>query len=214
MTNEIELKYQVLDTNKKNTNIAEKISVLLSDQNMTFEENQNHLANQYFDNNELDLRKMDFGLRIRTTNNQYEQTIKTAGIVKNGLHQRPEYNIDIPKNKLDLLLFPHKIWPKNLNIAALMKSLKVIFSTDFHRHSWLISHNGSVIELALDTGKISTSLSDSTQIINEIEIELVSGNEKELFVIAKKLMNIVAMKPSDLSKAKRGYELFKEAMNK
>jgi triphosphatase len=208
MSTEIELKYQ-LPENTENTNaVVENITAMLKSCNLLFEMNQNQLVNDYFDNDNLDLRKMDCGLRIRTKNNQCEQTIKTAGKVIGCLHQRPEYNVDIATNKLNLSLFPKDIWPENVNVINLQQSLKVIFSTNFLRKTWLIHQNENVIELALDTGNIGTDLGKETVLINEIEIELVSGNEQALFDLAKKLMTVVVMEPSEVSKAARGYALF------
>ncbi len=49
----------------------------------------NTLTNCYFDTKELSFRKHDFGLRVRSKNEQREQTIKTAGQTIGGLHKRP-----------------------------------------------------------------------------------------------------------------------------
>ena len=209
---EIELKYQLSGDIEDNSTVAADITTMLKAKNISFEVNQNQLVNDYFDNEKLDLRKMDFGLRIRTKNKQYEQTIKTAGKVVGCMHQRPEYNIDIANGKLDLSLFPKNIWPENVNVMNLQDSLKVIFSTNFSRQTWLIQQDNNIIELALDRGEICTSLGKSTIIINEIEIELVSGNEQALFVLAKQLMSIIVMEPGELSKAAQGYALYSDEM--
>ena len=220
MTTEIELKYQLLTTNKNNNAIVADITAMLNANNRVFEMNQHKLVNDYFDNNNLDLRKMDFGLRIRTkmpVNSphgssehlpQYEQTIKTAGKVNDGLHQRPEYNVALANNTLNLSLFPTSIWPENSDVIALQNSVKVLFSTNFLRHTWLIQQGESIIELALDKGDICTSPGKPRVVINEIEIELVSGNEQGLFTLAEQLKEIVAIEPSNISKAARGYELY------
>ncbi len=213
MTIEIELKYLLPATGEKNDHIAESITAMLVAKNISFERSENQLTNDYFDTENLALRKMDFGLRIRTKNQQYEQTIKTAGKVVGCLHQRPEYNIDIVEKKLNLSLFPIQIWPEKTNIEILEKDLQVIFSTDFSRQTWLIHQGESIIELALDRGRICTKLSDTTQDINELEIELVSGDEQSLFALAKQLMAVVTMTPGKLSKAARGYALYHARKN-
>mgnify|MGYP000624358753 CR=1 FL=1 len=212
MPTEIELKYQLSANYEKNKTIVADITAMLETKSITFEMNQSQLVNDYFDNDNLDLRKMDFGLRIRTKNRLYEQTIKTAGKVVGCLHQRPEYNINIANGKLDLSLFPTEIWPDDVNVMGIQESLKVIFSTNFSRQTWLIHQNENIIELALDEGSICTSFGQSTIAINEIEIELVQGNEQALFVLAKQLMSIVKMTPSELSKAARGYTLYYDEM--
>lgn len=227
MNTEIELKYQLSGDSEGNSTIVADITAMLKDQHSFFEMHQYQLNNDYFDNDNLDLRKIDFGLRIRTKaqlskaqlaeQSHFEQTIKTAGNVVGSLHKRPEYNVDLSSNQLDLSLFPVKIWPENTNLGQLQQSLKVLFSTNFSRQTWLIHQDENIIELALDRGEIYTALNnkkcDSTLLINEIEIELVSGDEQALFVLAKQLMAIVAMTPSSLSKAARGYSLYSDKID-
>lgn len=214
MTIETELKYQILTNSENSHIIVSDISALLKAQNISFEMEKSQLINDYFDNDDLALRKMDFGLRIRAKGALYEQTIKTAGKVVGCLHQRPEYNINIPEPKLNLALFPLNIWPKNINVLALQQSLKVIFSTNFSRQTWLLHQGENIIELALDQGDIFTASESPSLAINEIEIELVSGNEQALFTLAEQLQTVIAMEPSELSKAARGYTLFYDEMNR
>ncbi|WP_210443884.1 inorganic triphosphatase, partial [Vibrio crassostreae] len=52
------------------------------------------LGNIYFDTADNWLRKHDIGLRIRRFDDVFVQTVKTAGRVVAGLHQRPEYNAE------------------------------------------------------------------------------------------------------------------------
>lgn len=214
MPTEIELKYQISSNTERNDTVADDITAMLKEHNVLFEMNQNQLINNYFDSENLALRKMDFGLRIRIKGQQYEQTIKTAGTVVGCLHQRPEFNINIPTNQLNLSLFDQTIWPENTDVALLEKDLQVIFSTNFLRQTWLIHLNDSVIELALDRGIISTGSDQPTLDINELEIELVSGHEQALFVLAEQLMAIVEMEPGKLSKAARGYALYYDQCNR
>jgi triphosphatase len=214
MTIEIELKYQLSEDNKDHNAIVDDISAMLNIRGISFKTEKNKLVNDYFDNDNLALRKMDFGLRIRTKGLKYEQTIKTAGKVEAGLHQRPEYNVNITERCLDLSLFPTNIWPENTNVMELQTSLQVLFSTNFSRHTWLIQLNESVIELALDSGYICTAPGQPSLVINEIEIELVSGSEQALFTLAEQLKEVVSMQPSNISKAARGYALYYDERKK
>ncbi|WP_114327495.1 inorganic triphosphatase [Candidatus Colwellia aromaticivorans] len=208
MTTEIELKYLISANHEDNDLVADKITAMLKAQNRTFTLDRKQLNNNYFDNKDLALRKMDIGLRIRGVDQEYEQTVKTAGKVVGCLHQRPEYNVSLEGNHLDLLLFPKHIWPEHVDVVKLQKSLQVIFNTDFSRQTWLITQENCVIELALDRGEIFTSPNVETLAINEIEIELVSGEEQALFALAEQLMTVIQMKPGKLSKAARGYALY------
>ncbi|MFT7006441.1 MAG: triphosphatase [Colwellia sp.] len=208
MTTEIELKYLIPANHNDNDLVVDKITALLNAQNITFTLDKKQLSNSYFDNNDLALRKMDIGLRIRGVDQAYEQTIKTAGKVVGCLHQRPEYNVALEGNHLDLSLFPEHIWPEHVDVLILQKSMQVIFNTNFFRQTWLITQESSVIELALDRGEISIDSNVDTLAINELEIELVSGDEQALFALAEQLVTVVQMKPGKLSKAARGYALY------
>ena len=69
------------------------------------------LLNIYYETPDNWLRRHDMGLRIRGANGRYEMTMKIAGRVVGGLHQRPEYNIDINQPELELERFPAEVWP-------------------------------------------------------------------------------------------------------
>lgn len=207
MSTEIELKYLLPEEGIDNEQLTRKINDLLITQNFEFEYSEKLLVNDYFDSKSLDLRKMDIGLRIRNQAGKYEQTIKTAGKVISGLHQRPEYNINIENNQLALALFPKHIWPENIDVAMLQQKSQVIFSTNFTRQAWLINYNNNMIELALDKGFIHNDSCHQPVVINEIEIELVTGEQASLFSLAEQLKTLVSLKPGNYSKAARGYAL-------
>ncbi|MFS1562460.1 MAG: inorganic triphosphatase [Candidatus Arsenophonus phytopathogenicus] len=105
------------------------------------------LSNIYFETVDHQLRRWDMGLRIRGCDGRYEMTIKTAGKVIGGLHQRPEYNVEINKPELNLLAFPREIWPKNINVARLQSQLTTLFYTDFSRENGLLLIRGVKLKL-------------------------------------------------------------------
>jgi len=215
MTTEIELKYLLLPREKAalEINIAEKITQILTEQHFVFEIEQKKLSNYYLDTPDLALRQLDMGLRVRGIQLSgqalcYEQTIKTAGEVIGGLHKRPEYNVDIEDDKVNLALFPDEIWQKYpANTLVLQEEIVRLFNTHFERVTWTIKVNDSVVELALDQGTISCDGLDKTDVIYEIELELVSGEQQALFILAKQLLAHLTMRPGRLSKAARGYAL-------
>ncbi len=200
MTTEVELKYLVI-----NENVSQTIFELLTKQQLTFTHRLKKLCNCYFDTKSLVLRQLDMGLRIRIDEQHIEQTIKTAGIVVGGLHQRPEYNIDISTPFPDLSLFPETIWPADVDIGDLQQQLTSLFTTDFTREIWLINYRSSVIELAFDQGKISA---DGRELpICEIELELSEGHRDDLFALAQLLFQSLLVRAGTQSKAARGYRL-------
>lgn len=163
------------------------------------------LDNHYYDTPSFSLRKLGFGLRVRFNGQAYQQTIKTAGKVNNGLHSRPEYNIDINCNYPNVFLFPEEIWPKNINLAELQDNLQILFSTNFQRQAWLINLPDGQIEAALDFGKVICG--EESLDICELELELMTGDPQLLFSFAKIIANWIKLTPSDETKAQRGYQL-------
>ncbi|CND24439.1 adenylate cyclase [Yersinia frederiksenii] len=169
------------------------------------------LTNIYFETADNRLRQNDIGLRIRGYDGRYEMTVKTGGKVVGGLHQRPEYNVDIDSDKLDLARFPADIWPEGWDIEALQAELHPLFRTDFTREKWVITYGESEIELALDQGTISSNSADKavelSEPLSEIELELKQGNQADLLALAAELAQIGGLRQGNLSKAARGYHL-------
>jgi triphosphatase len=101
MAQEIELKF-----------IVEKDSVDALRQHLHTLSGEHHapvqLLNIYYETPDNWLRRHDMGLRIRGASGRYEMTMKIAGRVVGGLHQRPEYNIDISQPELELERFRRK----------------------------------------------------------------------------------------------------------
>ena len=110
MSNEVELKFLVLMGSELNATefsekITDNITQLLQQEDLSFQYQLNKLTNCYFDTADQALRQLDFGLRIRRDGDHIEQTIKTAGVIIGGLHQRPEYNLPLEGKHPDLSLF-------------------------------------------------------------------------------------------------------------
>ena len=215
MTTEIELKYLLLPTadTQSATNIPEKITQILTQQGYAFKTVKKDLANYYLDTPNLNFRQLDMGLRVRTTkihsqSLRHEQTIKTAGEVIGGLHKRPEYNVELNDNNVRLALFPKSIWQgTNINLDELQQAIIPLFITNFARVTWTISLGQSVIELAFDHGIIYCDGLDKVDIIDEIELELLTGEQQDLLVLARLLLAHFSMRFGRVSKAARGYAL-------
>ena len=167
------------------------------------------LGNTYFDSVDHWLRQHDIGLRIRRFDGAYVQTVKTAGHVIAGLHQRPEYNAEHTCNHPDLTLHCNDIWPKGRDVETLQSQLIALFSTNFTREQWLVAmSDGSQIEVAFDQGVVEAG--DKQSPICEVELELKSGQIDALFLLARHLSEQGGMRLGNQSKAAKGYRL---AMN-
>lgn len=148
------------------------------------------LGNIYFDTADNWLRKHDTGLRIRRFDDVFVQTVKTAGRVVAGLHQRPEYNAEHDSNEPKLALHPEDIWPAGKDIETLQAELTPLFSTNFTREQWLIGMpDGSQVEVAFDQGFVESG--DLQEPICEVELELKSGQTDALFTLSRQSANKV-----------------------
>lgn len=164
------------------------------------------LGNTYFDTADNWLRRHDIGMRIRQIDGVFVQTVKTAGRVVAGLHQRPEYNAEHNSNKPDLALHPAEVWPEGRTTDEVQAQLVPLFSTNFTREQWLVGmSDGSQIEVAFDQGVVEAR--GEQEPICEVELELKSGQTEALFTLARSLSENGGMRLGNMSKAARGYRL-------
>ncbi|MEZ8877883.1 CYTH domain-containing protein [Vibrio lentus] len=164
------------------------------------------LGNIYFDTPDNWLRKHDTGLRIRRFDDVFVQTVKTAGRVVAGLHQRPEYNAEHDSNEPKLSLHPEDIWPAGKDIETLQAELTPLFSTNFTREQWLVGMpDGSQVEVAFDQGFVESG--GLQEPICEVELELKSGQTDALFTLSRQFCEQGGMRLGNLSKAAKGYRL-------
>lgn len=165
------------------------------------------LTNIYYETADNTLRSYDMGLRIRGYGDRYEMTLKTAGKTVGGLHQRPEFNVDLKAAELDIHLLPAEVWPEDCDLQALQAALSPVFSTHFAREKWVVTYRSSEIEVALDQGEVKAG--ELSEPLYEIELELKSGSREDLLSFAQELTAEGGLRLGSLSKAARGYHLAK-----
>jgi inorganic triphosphatase YgiF len=169
------------------------------------------LLNTYFDTPTLDLKQRRMAVRERLAGEQWLLTVKTAGKSENGLSRRQEWEAPTTPGALD---FAGLVDDAELaaSLMALHAELKPLFRTDFERHSWVLTHDSASIEVALDQGHITVPGTALSEDILELELELLSGPEAALLALADALRqtpsSVIALTPSDASKAQRGLALF------
>ncbi|PSW15102.1 inorganic triphosphatase [Photobacterium sanctipauli] len=199
METEIELKFFV--SPEFSSQLLHKIA-----EAKILQQSSRKLGNVYFDTPDQILRQHDIGLRVRRFDDVFVQTLKTAGRVVAGLHQRPEYNAETTSTEPNLALHPADAWPEGFDVEQVQQQLSPLFSTDFERQQWLIAMpDGSQVELAFDQGDVSAN--GKTTPICEVELELKSGQTDALFTLARELCADGGMRLGNLSKAARGYRL-------
>jgi inorganic triphosphatase YgiF len=170
------------------------------------------LLNTYYDSPELLLAQSRVAVRLRYQGDRIIQTLKTSGQSVNGLHQRGEWEWDLQQAELDTGLLSGEGWPASLPSAGELDWVAV-FTTNFEREIWLLSYQGAEIEVALDQGLIRCDCPEGGHLedeILELELELKSGEAEALLALAEDLGQTLSLQPFDLSKAQRGYQLFRQ----
>tara|TARA_R110002049_G_scaffold194615_2_gene363514 strand:+ start:465 stop:1079 length:615 start_codon:yes stop_codon:yes gene_type:complete len=167
------------------------------------------LVSTYFDTPELFLASQRVGLRMRTSDGVWMQTVKTSGQVQDGLHQREEWEDELDGAAWNLEKLKQTPLASIIDDSTIWSRIRPIFTTDFKRKTLqLRTKDGTQIELAYDRGRVFAGV--LTQTIHEIELELKSGNVEQLSVLAAELQQQLSLSPSDTSKAKMGYQLINE----
>ncbi|MDR5834916.1 CYTH domain-containing protein [Caballeronia sp. LZ034LL] len=177
------------------------------------------LTNVYFDTSACALAKAKSALRLRRTPEQWLQTYKTLGKSVAGLSNRQEWELPVERDALqiDALLDACDDEAARETLQRAAPELIALFKTDFRRIVWDLEREGSQIEVALDLGDITADVDGETRRakISELELELKSGEESALSMLAAELRGAFPeLTPEDLSKAQRGYLLRKPADEK
>ncbi len=169
------------------------------------------LLNTYFDTPDLSLQHRRMALRERLAGDQGLLTVKPAGRSENGLSRRQEWEALTTPGALqfDTLIDDAALAAE---LMAMRPHLKALFCTDFERQRWVVTHADAQIEVALDQGRIHVPGTDLSEPLLELELELLSGPESALLALADVLrqtpQGLVALTPSDSSKAQRGMALW------
>ncbi|HTS53010.1 MAG TPA: CHAD domain-containing protein [Burkholderiales bacterium] len=165
-----------------------------------------HVYSVYYDTSDFALRDQRVALRLRKVGSRWLQTLKTAGRVEAGLHQREEIEVPVPAQILNYPALAQSGAAAVLADPALPLRLQPVFVTDFRRTTRQLDPTaGTQIELCLDRGMISAGTSRLP--ISEIELELKSGPAERLLDFALALLERVPLRLESASKAQRGYAL-------
>jgi inorganic triphosphatase YgiF len=161
----------------------------------------------YFDTPDYKLRKIKTALRVRREGKLWIQALKNKGTTVSGLHKRQEFEAEVKENIPDFSKLPKNI---SQSLENIKKNIIPVFTTDILRNTWLIKcQDGSLIELCLDRGVVKTK--DKKVKINEIELELKSGNTVNLYEKALELQECLHLTIEQTSKAQRGYDLYSKS---
>lgn len=203
---EIELKFLVPEY---------KVSALMRQTNIKTS-TTSQLAAHYFDTPQLDLADAGIALRIRKEDEDWVQTIKAAG---DGMAARLEHNHVLDKAATEQAISEQALAPDlsiyqtgemaavfdDFKIKKLAKSLQRQYVTDVERVTRLVKKEGNVIEVAYDLGVVKHGEDESQQShIHEVEFELIEGDTRYLFEVAKTWCKRYKLCLSTVTKAERG----------
>lgn len=163
------------------------------------------LRTDYFDTPHFTLRDMRIALRLRKVEGQWLQTVKNAGQVKDGLHQREEWDQPLLSGEFDKALLRQTPLAPIVDDSGQWSQLRCIFSTEFTRVTWDLDIDGTHIELAYDQGRVKTA--DAETPIHEIELELRHGDLAVLRQFAQQLKQHLPLQDNPVNKAQLGYQL-------
>jgi inorganic triphosphatase YgiF len=162
------------------------------------------LDNIYYDTAELSLRRRGISLRLRRKGRDWLQTVKLAGVSSAGLSSRPEwegpYGGHFDFSGVDATAV--REW---LQRPGLLARIVPICETRFRRITWKFLAAPGAVLLTLDRGWIIAN--GHREAISEVELELAGAPVQAIFELAGQLARRVALTPSVLSKAERGYRL-------
>jgi len=165
---------------------------------------KDQLESVYFDTPEGLLRKSGYVLRVRKTQKGYVQTVKAEG---DGLIERPEWEQGVAGAE------PDRAALDATPLAGLLAGnpqLAALFSVSVERSTYLVKQGSSLIEVALDQGRVrkpEAARSIDTTLISEIELELKDGSVKDLFALGSEIGALVPVRLGVKSKAERGFDL-------
>jgi len=160
------------------------------------------LVSVYFDTPKHKLARNDVTLRVRHNGAKCLQTIKSGGLA--GSFRRGEWEHetkgDVPnlRKARDTALAP-------LLTKKLKRGLKPVFETHIHRTSVPVRKNGTLIEVALDEGRVRAGRRSAP--ISELELELKRGKTGDIFKLAHEMGKLAPATLSLKSKSERGYDL-------
>ena len=163
------------------------------------------LVSTYFDTPDLALRAKGISLRLRRTGRSGEQTVKFSGSFSLGLAERPEFNVPYAGRVPDLSRLPDEA---AVELTKLVdgRPLVPLFSMRVMRRRWEIATpGGDRVEMALDRGSVTAGSRRSD--IREVEFELLSGDRRALFEVARPALAGIAFHFSTKAKSDLGYAL-------
>ena len=162
---------------------------------------------RYYDTADYSLSKAQIAYRVRKEGERWVAALKWSGTNEGALHSREEHCVPVFDNKPDVSIFAQSDMGDELMRITGGRELECIFKTQVHRKMFRIDTGTSIFEISIDSGRVITPYGQEP--INEVEIELYSGETEELIEIGKKLTDKYELTIAEDSKYARGINLIK-----
>lgn len=204
---EIELKYDIMD--------GETSQKIWTDEELSrFEEGNSRKVEDYrgvyFDTEDFVLLKNDIAYRIRQEGSKMVASLKWNGSNDGALHTREELNINLgmageKEFVPDVCVFRESEIGNELIALVGDKPLFDIIHVNVLRKSFRVDMGESLFEVSLDDGEVVTKKGSIG--VHECEIELYSGDRKDLEELGKKMKEKYNLVSQRDSKFARGLKL-------
>ena len=177
------------------------------------------LENYYLDTPDLKIlhRNASVRKRIVTGEKSYiEGTVKYGGGSSSGLHKRYEWNARLDED-FRIAEFKKNVSAGSDPVELLDEVFEGVESSDliqlcynsFERTIYKLDYLESWIEACFDRGVIYNSDKSKSDVICELELEIISGSDKDLMVLSELIKSEFDCLPLDKSKFQRTLELAK-----
>lgn len=165
------------------------------------------LVNVYYDTPERWFLLHGLTLRVRWDGERWIQGLKSRVEPQDGVFRRWEWEQEIPSGRPVAARIADGLGGTTV-APEHFATIAPIFETRFTRLNARLEpqgRGGAVIAATFDDGAIVSG--SRSEPVSELELELVSGSEADLSLLAGRLAKAFGLRPGNASKAQRGYQL-------
>ena len=163
---------------------------------------------RYFDTDSFDLARNEVAYRVRREGDRLVAALKWKGHTEEGLHVREEINVPVQDDFPDLNVFHESSVGCEVCELTEDRELKCVLQTACIRRRFRIDTGTGLFEFSIDSGEIVTKYGETP--VNEVEIELFTGETEELLEIGRKLQEAYGLEEENRSKYSRGLTMIEE----
>ena len=167
----------------------------------------------YYDTPSRVLKNNNVALRVRCEGAICFATLKWGGSkVVQGLHEHQEVNVPIDTDSCLIApsvdIFEESIDGQKMSDLVGDEELELLFVTQVTRRRAKLHYRSSIVELAIDQGKVSAKGKEA--LISEMEIELYSGELGDVLNLTQDIADKYGLEAENRSKYARAIALLEE----